>query len=328
MILFPVAILLLLLGLWLSAFFSGSETGFYRVSFLRLSIEAHAGNRAASRALWFARRPAAFVATTLVGNNVANYLTTFAIVLGLTSLMDNGNPGPFWEIATTMACAPIIFLFGELVPKKLYLQAPLKLLQRNARLFRLFYYLFAPISFPLVLVSRCFQQFAPREERAMTLVLGRKRLVQVLEEGHEQGLLSDVQDRLVNGLFQTASVPVDALVLPSSRVRGVSESATRDSVLEHARRNGLSEVAVYSDSTPGKWTGYLRTVDLATRDTTPSAVVNELPQLPRGTSRLKVLLALNEARAPLGLICNGNDSLGLISRRKLIEQLIRPRADA
>ena len=87
-------------------------------------------------------------------------------------------------------------------------------------------------------------------------------------------------------------------------------------------------MAVYSDSTPGKWTGYLRTVDLATRDTAPSAVVNELPRLPPGTSRLKVLLALNEARAPLGLICNENDSLGLISRRKLIEQLIRPRADA
>ena len=35
---------LFILGVRLSAFFSGSETGFYRVSFLRLSIDAHAGD--------------------------------------------------------------------------------------------------------------------------------------------------------------------------------------------------------------------------------------------------------------------------------------------
>ena len=38
---------LFLIGLRLSAFFSGSETGFYRASFLRLSIEANAGDAVA-----------------------------------------------------------------------------------------------------------------------------------------------------------------------------------------------------------------------------------------------------------------------------------------
>jgi hypothetical protein len=99
-------------------------------------------------------------------------------------------------------------------------------------------------------------------------------------------------------------------------------------VLEHARRHGLSEVAVHRHSTPGQWTGYIRTVDLANGDNRPSDLVHELPRLPRGTSRLEVLLALNEAGAPLAMIGSKDDSLGLISRRKLIEQLIRPRANA
>ena len=81
------AFALFLLGLRLSAFFSGAETGFYRVSFLRLSIDAHAGDRIAKRILWFAQHPSYFVATTLIGNNIANYLTTSAISLAIVTFM-------------------------------------------------------------------------------------------------------------------------------------------------------------------------------------------------------------------------------------------------
>ena len=109
------ALLVFALGLWLSAFFSGSETGFYRISFVRLSIDAHAGDASASRVLWFARHPSAFVATTLVGNNVANFLTAQGVALAITAIVT--SPGLAWEIVGTLAISPIVFLFGELSPR-------------------------------------------------------------------------------------------------------------------------------------------------------------------------------------------------------------------
>ena len=68
-------VVLFLVGLALSAFFSGSETGFYRMTRLRLVMEASAGDAISRAMLWLANRPSLFVATTLVGNNLANYLT-------------------------------------------------------------------------------------------------------------------------------------------------------------------------------------------------------------------------------------------------------------
>ena len=88
-----ISLLIFILGLWLSAFFSGSETGFYRMSFVRLSIDAHAGDRTAKRILWFVRHPSAFVATTLVGNNVANFLTAQGVTLPGGRLGDRQCPG-------------------------------------------------------------------------------------------------------------------------------------------------------------------------------------------------------------------------------------------
>ena len=74
-------LILLLLGLLLSAFFSGSETGFYRVTRVRLVLDGRDGDFISRRLLWLTNNPSVFVATTLVGNNLANYLTSFAIVL-------------------------------------------------------------------------------------------------------------------------------------------------------------------------------------------------------------------------------------------------------
>ena len=68
--------MLFLAGMQLSAFFSGSETGFYRVSRLQLTLQKQQGDPVARRLIDFVHRPERFVATTLVGNNVANYLPT------------------------------------------------------------------------------------------------------------------------------------------------------------------------------------------------------------------------------------------------------------
>ncbi|MCA9014530.1 MAG: DUF21 domain-containing protein, partial [Planctomycetaceae bacterium] len=106
------------IGMRLSALFSGSETGFYRVSFLRLNIDANHGDLVAKRLCWFAQNPSYFVATTLIGNNLANDLTTIAISIGVAEVFQQS--GGSAEIITTILFTPIIFIFGELVPKNLY----------------------------------------------------------------------------------------------------------------------------------------------------------------------------------------------------------------
>ena len=67
------ALALFIACLRLSAFFSGVETGFYRVSYLRVSIDAQSGDPIARRILWFCQNPSDFVITALIGNNVAQY---------------------------------------------------------------------------------------------------------------------------------------------------------------------------------------------------------------------------------------------------------------
>ena len=69
--------------------------------------------------------PAIFVATTLVGNNIANYITSFAVVLGVGTAFGSAASS---ELIGTVLMTPIVFVFGELLPKYLFYHAPYQLI--------------------------------------------------------------------------------------------------------------------------------------------------------------------------------------------------------
>ena len=314
------ALLLFFLGVRLSAFFSGSETGFYRTSFLRLSIDSHSGDATARRLMWFVQNPEFFVATTLVGNNIANYLTTLAIGLGGDAII--GSDSPLVEVGLTLLFAPVIFVFGEVMPKNLYFRAPTLLLRKGEREFRLWYRLFIVLSMPLVWITRVIEHFSSAQPENVELTLGRRRLTEVLSKGHEHGLLTSEQGQLIHGLLHEAAKPASEMMIPPDRMIGVDASADCHDVLQRAREFGLTQIPVQDQS--GDWCGYVRILDvqLSTRPWTDS--IRKLPRINVEMTRLEALTQLRETGDSLGLVCDGDDVQGLVTERALIEHFMRP----
>ena len=211
-------ILLLLVGIALSAFFSGSETGFYRVTRVRLVIDALKGDRISKWLLRLANNPAFFVATTLVGNNLANYLTSLAIVLITRKLWD--SDGVIVELTATILFSPLVFVYGELLPKYLFFSAPNRLLRAGGLPFLFFSVLFAPVSAVLWGLGRGLQWLLGETPLRVRLTLARQELQGVLDEGHAVGILRPAQRRLAQNLFAIAGQRV------SSRCRALSRSVT------------------------------------------------------------------------------------------------------
>lgn len=308
-------------GLWLSAFFSGSETGFYRASPLRLNIDAHGGDPIAARLQWFSRNPSHFVATTLVGNNVANYLTTLAI--GMAGFAVFPRSGGSTEILLTIALSPVVFVFGELIPKNLYYRAPLMLLRQRTTMFMVFHRLFLIVSVPLMLITKLIERFSPGKRTHGDLILGRSRLVQVLTQGHREGILTDVQSRLVQSVMLTATDSVVSSMTPVSRILGVSEDVSRDEALAYARQFGLTQMAVRRANTESDWFGCVRVVDLSIKNQSVKSMLYDLPSIDAKSTKLEALLALRKASTTYGAVFRENELLGTVSERGLTEQLFR-----
>ena len=110
-----IALLLGLVATFFSSFFSGSETGFYRATRIRLVLDALEGDWISRGLVLLTNQPTLFIATALVGNNVANYFVSLATVLATQALI--GVNGFLPELIAPLIVAPILFIYGELLPK-------------------------------------------------------------------------------------------------------------------------------------------------------------------------------------------------------------------
>jgi len=167
-------VVLLVVSLAVNAAASGSEIALYAVNPLRLRNEAHHSTWAAM--LQRALTPAsAFLATTLVVDNVADAVAVhFAIRLLEGFRVEDAA---FWA---SVVLTPVVFVFGETLPKQWVAGDPLRRVLPLAPVLLAFRLLFLPVVLPLVAVVRVL------EGRRGEASLRRQRLADLLEEGRRQ----------------------------------------------------------------------------------------------------------------------------------------------
>ena len=104
-----IAIAVTLLGLVLSALYSGLETGLYTINKIRLDVRASDGLASAKRLLTLVNQPTRMLAVLLVCNNVASYVASY----GVASLLEKTELGPWTVIiVNALVLIPILFIFG------------------------------------------------------------------------------------------------------------------------------------------------------------------------------------------------------------------------
>lgn len=299
-----------IVGLLLSAFFSGSEIGFYRMSRTRLMLDALGGDWIARGLLRLVNAPALFVATTLTGNNVANYLVSLAIVIVAGRAFGGGSAA---ELAAPLALAPVLFVYGELLPKYLFLQAPNRLLRLVGPVVFFFTILFLPVSLILWLFSRIVAGLAAESPERVTMNLARRELRRVLQEGHEAGLLLPAQQNLARGIFAKAQKTVGTLAVPLRGTPRARSDMNRDDILGLARRYAVAEIAVEEAAT-GTLCGYLRAVELAVCSPDQPLPLRKLQAFAENEISIVALMQLQSSGESMAEVLDGSgQTVGLLS---------------
>ncbi len=324
MILFSIA--MLVCGILLSAFFSGSETGFYRVSRFRLVLSSLEGDKISRGLLWLINNPSVFVASTLIGNNVANYLTSLAIVL-LTQSVSTSN---LLEMVAPVLMSPLLFVYGELLPKNLFFQAPNRLLKLIGPLFLIFSAIVAPAVAVLWALSRVLEKSLGQSPDRVQLTLARKELGQLFDVGQEVGVLQPSQRLLSQNFASVASTPVSQLCTPISRANVLSIDATLADARKLAVRKQLPDIPIV-ESGSRNVIGFIRTIDVLLRDVDADAAANEpigdiLPLTTfRGTELVaEALMRMQASRQTLAMVVDRSGrSFGLLSIDQLTDPLLQ-----
>jgi hypothetical protein len=139
-------------------------------------------------------------------------------------------------------------------------------------------------------------------------------------------VLTETQTRLAAGLLQIAPQAVLTSMIPNDRVLGVDDLATREQVLDFARRFGLPTVTVRRAGGDQAWYAYVRIWELALNSKPLSALVHVLPPIERHASKLEALQVLRAAGEVQGAVVEQGRVLGIVNQRGLAEQMFRHEA--
>ena len=314
------SLLLFVVGISFSAFFSGSETGFYRATRVRLTMDALTGDRHARRMLWLANNPSIFVATILIGNNIANYITSLAVVLFTHQLISSNA---YWvEIFASICVAPIVFIYGELLPKNLFYLAPNRLLRRTTPVLLFFLALFSPAVVVLFVLARGLQTVVGASSEQLRLRLARGELHGVFKEGHDAGVLRPSQRQLAQGMLTIANRHVGQLATPIARLVSVRRGTKTSDVLRLARRQHTPGILV-TERDSRKAIGYVRLVDLYLNESDTVDEPRPLPEVKEDASPIAALIQLQDDREMLACVVDSSGTpKGIVTTRDLVEQLL------
>jgi len=318
------AVILALVGLLMSGFFSGSETGLYCVNRLRVELAAQHDNRRARRLARLLRDDQGALSVTLIGTNVANYITTTAVAYLFTSMIGLGEFQT--ELYTVVVLTPIVFAFGEVTPKNLF--------QRHADQFM------PVVSGGLAVADRIIRltgavwmmkllaAFVNRmigggaDPNALT---GPKwRIAHLLREAIAGQTDDDEQLDLIQRVCDLSETPVQDVMVPRNAVRTIAETADRHELERVAQRTTHTRLCVRGRR-QRHIIGIIH-IDQLLRDTTWHTLQDRLEPAPTLNPHTTVATALNRLRRAGSELAVVSDAagrmVGIVTFTDLLRELI------
>ncbi len=246
--LFFKALAIFLGGMTASFFFSGTEIGFYRISRIKLILDSLRGCRRSRFLLWLTNHTPIFISTILLGNNLANNFVSLGAVLLFQVLFPNHSV----ELLSTVIATPIVFIYGELLPKSIFLHAPTRLMKRSAPIFWILIPLFLPLSLLLSFLSMLLARILGEKSRHYSLQMTDTELKHILGEGENVGILQKTQQTIVEEIFRLQSASLAQRSVPLQEFPFIHEKMTREEMIRTARKAHASWILTQNEPRASK----------------------------------------------------------------------------
>ena len=337
-----LAALALLIGF--SALYSGSEIGFYRVSSVQVDLDARGGSRRAVIMRWLLGNEAALLVTILIGNNLALELATHVGEALIADIAGLTEPGAL-ALAVTLTLTPLVFLFGEALPKDVFRQRPHALTGLAAPLIALSRIVFWPLERVLRLVTLFLERaLGLGSEVVAPRAAGKEAVLGFLAEGRRHGVLSERAEQLASNALRLRGVAVEAAMVPWADAEVLQQGRSADALLEdlvgahHSRLPVLREGAGETPA-PEDVLGYVHQLevlhDLSRDEAAPPpdvlARIRPLPRFERGVSVERALGEFHASGRRIALVVEAEGEgeaagapgrlLGLVSVNDLLERI-------
>ncbi len=313
--------LMILVGFIGSALFSGLETGAYTLNRVRLHVLDHHGRPDARTLRKLLDRPTAMLAALLISNNLTNYLGTAGVGL----LLERSSYGEWQMVVLNVAIVtPLLFIFGETLPKDLFAAHTDRLTYRCGTLLewtrRLLTWCGA---LPLVLALTTTMSRLLGLPGAGLPTHPRRRMLTLMQEGVGKGLLSDQQQEMAQRVLALGQMSVADVMVRWSKVHTLRRDQTVPETWTLSQQTGHSRFPVVDHE--GQVQGVINTVETLLADRQPppplSLFVREPERFDRSVPVRTALRKLQRNRIHMAIVHERGRPIGVVTIKDLVEAI-------
>jgi putative hemolysin len=206
-----VYLVLALICVMASAFFSSSETAFISLQKIRVRQMESQGEKKASRIAKILEKPEKFIATVLLGNNFVN---TAAAALGTAVVLSLWTGSE--EVAvllSTLIVTIILLVVGEVVPKIAATQHSERIAQMFVTPVSVLSWVLAPATAVLGWIGTSFSKLIGGTPTRRTLVT-EEEIRTMITVGKEEGVVAEAEAKMLDKVFEFGDQPVREAMIP------------------------------------------------------------------------------------------------------------------
>lgn len=237
-------LLILIMLLILSAFFSSAETAFTTVSNIKIRTLIEQGNKKAILVAKINDNKSKMLSAILIGNNLVNIIAS-----SLSTILAQKMFGEFAISIATGLLTVLVLIFGEITPKTLATMHSLKLALAYAKLVYGLMFILTPAIFVINFLSGILMKILGIDPNAKSSSMTETELRTIVDVSHEEGVIEQEERQMINNVFDFGDAVASDVMVPKIDMTMADINSTYDELIKIFRSERFTRIPIYQDTT-------------------------------------------------------------------------------
>ena len=325
-----IPLIVALIALLCSAFFSGLEIAFVSSNKVRAEIEMARGGIINRILNIYYRNREMFISTLLIGNNIANIVYSMAMAKLLTNPLEQRfgitNEAVLLLVQTLIATL-IILIFGEFVPKSIFRINPNASLRTSSIPLFMIYCVLYPVSrFTEWLSAMLMKLFGIKIDTTRMRLLTVDELDAYLQENidkrEDENKTVEREVKIFENALDFSDTRLRDCMVPRNEIVSVDvEDTTRDDLVKLFTSSGLSKIVVYKENIDNV-IGFIQVSELFVTNVDWKTRVKPVLFAPETLLARKMMQQLMDEKRSMAIVLDefGGTS-GMVTLEDLVEEI-------
>ena len=313
-------LIILIILLMLSAFFSSAETALTTVNRIRIRSLADDGSKRAKTVLKITDNSGKMLSAILIGNNIVNVAAA-----SITTSLAYSLGGSAVAIANAVITIAIL-LFGEITPKTTATIHAEKLALIYAPIISIFMKIMTPVIFIINGLSKAVLLLLRIDPNAKNQTMTENELRTIVDVSHEDGVIESDEKEMIYNVFDLGDAKAKDVMVPRVHVTFADVNTTYEELIEIFREDKFTRLPIFEDSTDNV-IGTINMKDLLLFDNTKEFHIRDILREAYFTYEYKniseLLVEMREASFNIAIVLDEYGyTAGLITLEDILEEIV------